>query len=158
MNRQAVKALRDTRLIFATITLFVFLFVMGAVFFIQWRGPIGNLPVEYVSILPWLAAILSLGLLVLAKKKFNKTLQGTKDPLMPLIDKLGRYRMALIQYLVFCEAAAMLNIVLFIFTEKFMFLMFAAVLMGFMLAMMPSKQRVVMELELDATQSAELES
>lgn len=158
MNRQAANELKDTRLIFTMITLFVFLSVMGAVFFVQWRGPLGNLPGKYVDILPWFSAVVSFGLLMLAKKKYNNTMPGAKEPLMPLISRLGRYRMALIQYLLPCEAAAMLNIILFVLTEKFMLLMFAAVLMGFMLAMMPSKHRVVMELELDATQAAELES
>ena len=72
-------------------------------------------------------------------------------------DKLNQHRSALIRYLVLCEVPAFVSILLFMFTGDFIFQVYAAIFLGFMLAVAPIRRRVIVELELDVQQQKELE-
>jgi hypothetical protein len=51
----------------------------------------------------------------------------------------------------------LLSIILFIFTGNFVFQVYAAIFLGFMLAIAPIPRKVIAELELDGQQQKELE-
>ncbi len=75
----------------------------------------------------------------------------------PLNEKLNQYRSFLIKYLAFCEGPALFCIVVFIMTGDARILTIAAVLLVAMLAITPSKKRVVNDLNLDWKEQQELD-
>jgi hypothetical protein len=158
MNRHSAtmttpgRHLRMTKLLFFSIVGFVGLAVVAALLIVQYNRLSWDLK-EYSAILVWVMALLSLILLIISKRFFNKGVAAAKISLKPLVDKLNQYRSALLVHLAICEAAAMMNIVVFIFTANSAFLVFAAVLLGCMMAVMPLKRRLVAELELDSQES-----
>ncbi len=152
----AAKELRTTMTIFIGITALVFLFLLAAIFIVQSLGPLKPGWNEYLSFLKWGSAILSTLLLVFARQVFHKSIAAAKNSLILAGGKLSHHRTALVKYLGICEFAAILNIVLFIFTGQSIFIIIAAVVLGFMLAMTPSRRRLVMLLELDAGEEQEL--
>ncbi len=147
--------MRVTRLIFFTITGFVILFFFAALVIVQYRPP-AEADMERYELWRWVAAVLSLFALFLAKRVFYNGVNAAKNSLIPLPGKLRIYRRALLVYLALMELGAFLNIVLFILSGNFIFLAFAAVLLGFMLAMNPSRRRVVADLGIDASEEIEL--
>lgn len=161
MTRQEIRPstaateLRLTRMLFFAITGFVVFCLFAALVIVQYLEPL-QLPEINIDLFTWIMAALSIFILLLAKMVFNKGVKAAKNSLITLIDKLRQYRRALLVYLALCEAAAMLNIVLFVVAGDFLFLAFAAVLLGFMMAMNPSLRRVAAELEVDALQLKEL--
>jgi hypothetical protein len=88
---------------------------------------------------------------------FSKRIADAKKTLNPLNEKLNQHRTALIRFLVICEMPVLLSIILFIFTGNFVFQLYAAIFLGFMLAVAPIPRRVIAELELDEQQQKELE-
>ncbi len=154
----APKEFRATRIIFIGITALVFLFLLAAIFIVQSLGPLKPGWNEYFNYIKWGMGILSTVLLVFARQVFHKSIGAAKNSLIPAGEKLSQYRTALVKYLGICEFAAILNIVLFIFTGESIFIIIAAVVLGFMLAMTPTQRRVAMLLELDGREEQELKS
>ena len=151
----ADRHLQITKALFFIIVGFVALAILAALLIVQYNlhawdlGYYGNIP-------GWTMAAVSLASLIVSKRIFNKGITAAKNSLKPLIDKLNRYRSTLLVYLAICEVTAMLNIVVYIFTSDLAYLIFAAVLLGSMLAVMPLKRRLVAELQLDSLQEKEL--
>ena len=154
----AAKELRATLIIFIGVTALVFLFLLAAIFIVQSLGPLKPGWNEYFNLLKWGFGILSAVVLVFARQVFHKSIGAAKNSLILAGGKLSHHRTALVKYLGICEFAAILNIVLFIFTGESIFIIIAAVVLGFMLAMAPTPRRVAMLLELDATEEQELKS
>ena len=151
----AAAEMRVTRLVFFAITGFVILFFFAALVIVQYRPP-AEADMERYELWRWVATGLSLFVLFLAKRVFYKGFNAAKNSLIPLPGKLRIYRRALLVYLALMELGAFVNIVLFILSGNFIFLAFAAVLLGFMLAMNPSRRRVVADLGIDANEEVEL--
>ncbi len=151
----AAAEMRVTRLVFFAITGFVILFFFAALVIIQFQPPVGA-DTERYELWKWVAAVLSLFALFLAKRVFYKGSNAAKNSLIPLAGKLRIYRRALLVYLALMELGACVNIVLFILSGHFIFLAFAAVLLGFMLAMNPSLRRVATELGIDSGEENKL--
>lgn len=151
----AAAEMRVTRLVFFVITGFVILFFFAALVIVQYRSPDTTDTRQY-DLWRWVATGLSLFVLFLAKRVFYKGVNAAKNSLIPLPGKLRLYRRALLVCLALMELGAFVNIVLFILSGNFIFLAFAAVLLGFMLAMNPSRRRVVADLGIDASEEVEL--
>ena len=149
--------LRALLILFAAMVIGVFMFMLIAVFINQVQGPFLPDWEKYQSIITWMIAAGSLICLVVAWKAFSKGMSAAKNSLNPLIDKLGRYRSSLILYLAICEAPALTNIIMFILIGNFVFLVFASILLGFMLAVAPIRRRVIAALELDWQQAKEFD-
>lgn len=141
----------------AAMVIGVFIFMLITVFVIQVKASSGSVFREYQDIIIWIMAAISLICLVVARVPFNKGIKAAKNSLNPLSDKLSQYRNSLIRYMAICEAPALADIIVYMLTGNFIFLVFASVLLGCMLAAMPIKRRVVSALELDWQLQQELE-
>ena len=151
------KNLQATLILFASIVISIFLFMLIAVLIGQTKGPLVAALNKYHTILSWAMAALSFVCLFAARRVFSKRITAAKNSLNPLNGKLNQHRSALIKYLVICEVPVLLSIILFMLTGNFIFQVYAGVFLGFMLAMTPVRRRVVAELELDGQQQKELE-
>jgi hypothetical protein len=135
----------------------VFLFILVAVILNQLNGPLMPEMLEHKKTLTIVVAISSFITLLIAKQTWTKAIQAAKISLNPLSDKLNQYRTALVKYLALCEVPALAGIILFLFTGEFIFIAIAAVMVGYMLANLPAKKKVIENLELDLMQQKELE-
>lgn len=152
------KELLRAMLIFcAAMMMGVFIFMLITVFVIQVKTPSDSVFSEYQDIITWIMASISMVCLVIAWRTLRKGVTAAKNSLNHLSDKLSQYRNSLIRYMAICDWPAIANIIVFMLTGNFIFLVFASVLLGFMLAAMPIKRRVVSALELDWQQQQELE-
>lgn len=153
----AKENLKATLIIFFGIVTGVFVFMLMAIFLNQSNGPFAPGLNKYDTIIVWTIGIFSLVCLVMARKMLWKGLTAAKNSLNPLQDKLTQYRSSLIRYLVICEVPALFGVILFILTGNFVFQVFSAVFLGFMLAVVPSRRRVVAALELNESEQSELD-
>jgi hypothetical protein len=151
------KNLQGTLILFASIVISIFLFMLIAVLIGQTKGALVPALNKYHTILSWAMAALSFVCLFAARRAFSKGITVAKNSLNPLNDKLNQHRSALIKYLVIGEAPVLLSITLFMLSGNFVFQVYAGVILGFMLAMAPGRRRVITELELDGQQQKELE-
>ncbi|MEI9946114.1 MAG: hypothetical protein WDN26_18065 [Chitinophagaceae bacterium] len=150
------KNLKITLILFLAIVIGIFLFMLASVLIIQTRGALmPDLNKNRVILIAIITAI-SFACLLGAKVLMAKGVAAAKNSLNPLNDKLNEHRSALIKYLVICEMPVMLGIILFLLTGDFIFQVFAAVFIGFMLSMAPTKKRVTDQLQLDWQQQGEL--
>jgi hypothetical protein len=151
------KSLQGTLILFTSIVVSIFIFMVLAFIVGQNKGPLVPHLVKYHTAFTVGMAALSFGCLIIAKRIFNGAMIAAKNSLNPLTDKLNQHRSALVKYLVICEVPVMLSIILFLLTGNFVFQVYAGVFIGFMLSVAPIRRRVVAELELDAAQQKELE-
>lgn len=149
--------LRAMLIFSAAMVIGVFIFMLITVFVIQEKAPSDSIFIEYQGMITWIMAATSLICLVIAWQTLRKGVAAAKNSLNPLNDKLSQYRNSLIRYMAICDWPAIANIIVFMLTGNFVFLVFVSVLLGFMLAAMPIKRRVVSALELDWQQQQELE-
>ena len=151
------KNLQGTLILFVSVVISIFLLMLIALLIGQTKGPLAPALNKYYTTFSWAMASLSFVCLFAARRIFSKGIAAAKNSLNPLNYKLNQHRSALIKFLVICEAPAILSIILFILNGKFVFQVYAGVFLGFMLAMVPRRRRVVTELELDWQQQKELE-
>jgi hypothetical protein len=151
------KNLQSTLILFASILVGIFLFMMIAVFINQTKGPLAPVLNKYQPALSWTMAAFTFVCLFAARRVFREGLAAAKNSLNPLNDKLNQHRSALVRYLVICEMPSLLSIILFMLTGNFVFQVYAGVVLGFMLAVTPARRKVIAELELDGQQQKELE-
>ena len=151
----AARHLRITRFLFFAICGFVAIALVAALLIVLFRV-VENALNTYGDTPVIIMAVISAAAIIIARSTFNKGINEAKNSLNALISKLNRYRSALLMHLAICEAAAMLNVVGYIFTGRSAFLILAAILLGCMLASMPSARRLATDLQLDAVQQQEL--
>ena len=149
--------LRATMITFSAIVSGVFVLMLVAIFIGQTNQPLLPGLNKYESMFMWGIATFSLICLGFARVVLMKGIAAAKNSLKPLHDKLSQYRFSLIRYLVICEVPALLSIILFMLTGNFVFQVFAAVFLGFMLAATPIRRRVIAALELNELEQSELE-
>ena len=148
---------QGTLILFSFIVTGNSLLMVVAVIISQVKGPLAPELKKYHTAFIWTITGLSFICLFGAKRMFSKRIADAKKSLNPLNDKLNQHRSALVKYLVICEMPGLLSIILFIFTGNFVFQVYAATFLGFMLAAAPIRRRVIAELELDGQQQKELE-
>lgn len=151
------KNLKVTMILFVSVTISVLLFMLIAIFIGQAKGALIPELSKHKIFLTWSMAPLSIICFRMSKRIFNKGIAIAKNSLNSTNDKLNQHRSALIKFLVICEMPALLSILLFMFTGDFVFQVYAAIFLGFMLAMTPVPRRVAASLELDGQQQKELE-
>ena len=156
-NVSARGNLRATMITFSAIVAGVFLLMLLAIFIGHSNQPLIPGLNKYESLITWGITIFSLTCLGIARVVLMKGIAAAKNSLKPLRDKLRQYRFSLIRYLVICEVPALLSIFLFMLTGNFVFQVFAAVFLGFMLAVAPIRRRVILALELNELEQSELE-
>ena len=151
------KNLKVTMILFVSIAISVLLCMLIAGFIGQTKGALVPALGKHKILFTWFMAVLSIICLLAAKRVFNKGIAAAKNSLNPLNDKLNQHRSALTKYLVICEMPALLSILLFLLTGHFVFQVYAAIFLGFMLAITPVPRKVAASLELDGQQQKELE-
>ena len=149
--------LRATLIIFFGIVSGIFVFMLVAIFIGQNKDPLVPDLNKYQTMITWGAGIFSLVCLIVGRQVLSKGTAAAKNSLNPLQDKLSQYRSSLIRYLVICELPALSGVILFMLTGNFVFQVFSAVFLGFMLAAAPIRRRVVAALELNESEQRELE-
>lgn len=156
-NSSAKEQLRATLIVFIAVVIGLFMFFLVALYVHQSNGPMAPELMEHRSLITMSVAILSFLAMIVARKLFNKGIRIAKESLIPVEAKLNKHRSSLILYMAVCEAPAILGIVFFMLTGHFVLLVYAAVLLGFILAMIPVRKRVIGQLGLDWQQQQELD-
>lgn len=147
---------RSTFTFFISLVAGIFVFMLAAIVIGQFRGALMPTLNKHHQLLTIIMAVVSFACLLGAKKSFAIERGIAKNSLNPLPEKLNMYSGALVKYMVICDAPVMLGIILFLLTANFVFLAFAAVFLGLMLTMMPTKKKVAEQLELNAQEESEL--
>jgi len=83
---------------------------------------------------------------VLAKRSIIRAIEAAKISSNSLSDKLEKYRSALIIYIALSELPIIFCLVISFLTGDFVFQVFAAVLLGYLLAEMPKKEKVLRQI------------
>jgi hypothetical protein len=98
-------------------------------------------------------------LLTFAEKRYRKIISDAIQPELnlSLIEKLGRYRVALIFYLACCEGPALLSLIFYFFTNRELFLAVAGLLLVAMFLKKPDKARVIHVLHLSSEEQMEFQ-
>ncbi|MEP7374877.1 MAG: hypothetical protein ABI675_15880 [Chitinophagaceae bacterium] len=156
-SASAKENLRATLIIFFGIVTGVFVFMLVAIFIGQNKDPLVPDLNKYQTVITWGIGIFSLICLIVGRQILSKGTTAAKNSLNPLPEKLSQYRSSLVRYLVICEVPALSGVILFMLTGNFVFQVFAAVFLGFMLGVAPIRRRVVAALELTGSEQSELE-
>lgn len=151
------KYLKVTTILFTAIVTGIVLLMLAALLINQSSGPLLPQFNSYKTVLTGVAAAVSMIGLLLGRRIFHRGITAAKNSLKPLTGKLNAHRSSLIKCLAIVETGVILNIVLFLFTGNFVFLVFGAMLLGFILSLAPIPSRVVVQLDLDGMQQKELE-
>jgi uncharacterized membrane protein len=133
------------------------LFMLAALLINNTSGPLLPDLNKYKTILTGAIGVVSMLCLLVGRRLFHKGVTAAKNSLKQLNDKLNRHRLSLVKCLAIVEGAVILNILFFLFTGNFVFMVFSAILAGFMLSIAPIQRRVIAQLELDWQQQKELE-
>ena len=149
--------LKQTRLLFTAILSGVLIFLLVAVVVNETMGVLKPSLLVYLTEARLVIAIVSFTAMLTAKRLFTRDMETAKKSLIHLSDKLNHYRSALIKYVAICEVPAMVAIILFLFMGNFIFIVYAAVLIGFIAVMMPSRKKIITLLDLDSGEQLELE-
>jgi hypothetical protein len=151
------KNLKGTFVLFLSVVISIFVFMLVAILFGQSRGALmPGLNRHHVLSTIVMVAV-SFICLLMAKRLFNMGIAAAKNSLNNLDAKLNLHRTALIKYVVLCEIPVLLSIVLFLLTGNFVFQVYAGVFVGFMLTMTPTRKKVAELLELNRLEQQELE-
>jgi|SRR6218665_84189 len=146
MLNKEEQLLRNIRILFMTMVGMLALMLMLAIVFTQIRGAMKPELDQYRTWLIVGVAVFSFICTVFAKKTITRTIEAAKNSSNPLSDKLTKYRSALIAYIAISELPILFCLIISFLTGDFVFQVFAAVLLGYLLAEMPRKEKVLRQL------------
>lgn len=147
LSAKEQQELKAIQIVFISITAAAFLFLLGAIVFSQSHGPLAPGIKAYHNWLLAGAVILSFACSLWGRQQFARGVETAKTSLNPLEGKLAMYRTSLIVYLAITELPVIFCIILSLLTGNFVFQIYAAVLLGFMLPAMPGKEKVISQLQ-----------
>ncbi|HEX2844964.1 MAG TPA: hypothetical protein VHN59_00340 [Chitinophagaceae bacterium] len=147
LSAKEQQELKAMQIVFVSITTAALLFLLGAIVFSQSHGPLAPGIKTYYSWLLGGAAIFSFACSIWGRQQFARGVETAKTSLNPLEGKLTMYRTSLIVYLAITELPIIFCIILSLLTGNFVFQVYAAVLIGFMLPAMPRKEKVISQLQ-----------
>jgi hypothetical protein len=148
---------KGTFILFLSIVIGIFLFMLAAILIGQTKGPLMPALHKNYRLMVIITTVISVGCLYFARQLWKKDMEAAKNSLNPLNEKLNQHRQSLIKYMLICEMPVMLSIILYLLTAYFVFQVFAGVFVGFMLTMIPTKKKVAEQLELSGMEVQELE-
>lgn len=151
------KNLKGTFILFLSIVIGIFLFMLVAIIVGQTKGPLMPDIRKNYRLMVIIAAAVSIVCLYFARALFAKDIEAAKNSINPLNEKLNLHRQSLIKYLLICEMPVMLSIILYLLTAYFVFQVYAGVFLGFMLTMTPTKKKVAELLDLNGIEVQELQ-
>lgn len=94
--------------------------------------------------------------LISALKIYGNRIKLIKEQNLTLYQKLFDHRAALIIYFALCEGPALFALISFMLTGNYWFMIIVAVMLLAMIVKLPSRQRVINELQLDWKEQQEL--
>jgi hypothetical protein len=150
------KNLKATMILFLAIVVGIFLFMLVAIVIGQARGPLMPDLNKHHTTIAIVMAVISFGALFFGRQLYSKGVMEAKNSINPLNEKLNMHRSALIKYLFICEMPVFLSIIIFMLSGNFIFQVYAAVFIGFMLTVMPTRKKVTEELGLSSQERQEL--
>ncbi|MCR6719086.1 MAG: hypothetical protein NVV59_02100 [Chitinophagaceae bacterium] len=131
-------------------------FLLVALVICEVSGPVRPGINEYKKwLLPALAVITFL-VFLFARARLQRGILQLREDGGTLSQKLLAYRVVMVKYFAAIEWVVILGTILFLSTADFSYLVFSAIIIGFMAANLPRKNRVTDLLQLDSVQSAEL--
>lgn len=148
--------LKATFVLFLSIVIGIFIFMVVAMLIGQSRGPLVPKLNQYHTAIAIGMGVVALGCLMAARQLLLKGIAAAKDSINPLNEKLNMHRNALIRYLMLCEIPVFLSIITYMFTGNFIFQVYAAIFIGFMLTVMPTRKKVTEDLSLGTREQQEL--
>lgn len=148
---------KGTFILFLSIVIGIFLFMLVAIMIGQSKGPLMPALNKNYRLMVIITAVVSIVSLYFARALFTKDMEAAKNSLKPVNEKLNDHRQSLIKYLLICEMPVMLSIILFLLTANFVFQVYAGVFLGFMLTMTPTKKKVTEQLGLNSMEAQELQ-
>jgi hypothetical protein len=153
----AKQSLKASFILFMSIVIGVFVFMIIAILIGQTRGPLAPELNKYHTVISIGLAVVAFTCLLLARQLLNKGVTAAKNSINTLNEKLNMHRSALIRYLLICEVTVFLSIITYMLTGNFIFQIYAAVFIGFMLSAIPTRRKIVEELQLNSQEQQELE-
>lgn len=148
---------KSTFILFLSIVIGIFLFMLVAIMIGQSKGPLMPALNKNYRLMVIITAVVSIVCLYFARALFTKDMEAAKNSLKPVNEKLNDHRQSLIKYLLICEMPVMLSIILYLLTANFVFQVYAGVFLGFMLTMTPTKKKVAEQLGLNSMEAQELQ-
>ena len=150
------KNLKGTFILFLSIVIGIFLFMLVAIIIGQSKGPLMPALTKNYRLMVIITAAVSIVCLYFAKALFAKDMEAAKNSINPLNEKLNQHRQSLIKYLLILEMPVMLSIILYLLCANFVFQVYAGIFLGFMLTMTPTKKKVAEQLGLNGVEVQEL--
>ena len=150
------KNLKGTFILFLSIVIGIFLFMLVAIIIGQNKGPLMPALQKNYRLMVIITAAVSIVCLYFARSLFAKDMEAAKNSINPLNEKLNQHRQSLIKYLLICEMPVMLSIILYLLCANFVFQVYAGIFLGFMLTMTPTKKKVAEQLGLSGMEVQEL--
>lgn len=139
--------LKSIRMLFIAMAGMLSLLLLLTIVFTQILGPMRP---ELNQHRTWLivgVAVFSFICTLLAKRSIIRAIEAAKNSSNLLSEKLTKYRSALIIYLALSELPVICCLIISFLTGDFVFQVFAAVLLGYLLAEMPKREKVLRQLE-----------
>lgn len=162
MNQESVpvdnvKSLwKNIRIMCLAMVIMTGLFLLVALIICEVSGPVRPGINEYRKwLLPGLA-VMTFFVFLIARARYQRGILNLRESGGTLPQKLSAYRVVLVKYIASIEWVVILGSILFLSTADFSYLAFSAIIIGFMAANLPRKNRVTVLLQLDSVQSAEL--
>src|SRR5689334_23307202 len=150
------KNLKVTFILFLSIVIGIFLFMVAAIIIGQTRGPLMPSLNKNYRLMVIITLAVSIVCLYFAKTLLAKEMEAAKNSINPLNEKLNLHRQSLIKYLLISEMPVMLSIILYLLIGNFVFQVYAGIFVGFMLTMTPTKKKVGEQLGLSGMEVQEL--
>jgi len=149
--------LRGIRILASALVVGVFIFVLIAVGFNQFNGPMLNEKADLFGtwLLPGITLLALLGFFM-ARFQYQKRIRVVQQSSDDLRGKIGKYREAIVVYMAICEGVAMFSVVLFMLTGNFLLLIVTGAMLLLMAARLYAVKGVAAELNLSWQEQEEI--
>lgn len=147
LNKEDEVMLKSIRVLFIAMVGMLSLMLLLTIVFTQILGPTKPELSQYRTWLIAGVAAFSFICTVLAKRSVIRAIEAAKNSSNLLSEKLMNYRSALIIYIALSELPVICCLVISFLTGDFVFQVFAAVLLGYLLAEMPKREKVLRQVE-----------
>jgi hypothetical protein len=94
--------------------------------------------------------------LTVATLLYRKKVIAAKQPALSLMERLMKYKSALIIYLALNEAPAIISALFYMFTGSYLFMIITGIILINIFLKRPDKSRIFNELELNSSEQSEL--
>lgn len=149
--------LRGIRILAAALVVGVFIFVLIAVGFYQFNGPMLDQEADLFGtwLLPGIMLLALLGFFM-ARFQYQKRIRAIQQSSDDLRGKIAKYREAIVVYMAICEGVAMFSVVLFMLSGNFLLLIITGAMLLLMAVRLYAVKGVAAELNLNWQEQEEI--